>query len=105
MLLTSGQSGSNTTSHRARRAGRLCSVAFVATIAVLANASAASAHEPPPTHNHFLTTPGSGDVVQIGPRVCANPDVLHDAFHNFHANVHTGAPRFTGGLAISAILC
>jgi hypothetical protein len=58
-----------------------------------------------PNHNHFLTTPGNGSVVQVGPHVCDNPEVLHGAFHEFHANVHTGAPTAVGDLAVSAVLC
>lgn len=58
-----------------------------------------------PNHNHFLTTPGNESVVQIGPHVCDNPDVLHDAFHQFHSNVHAGAPKAVGDLAVSAVGC
>lgn len=62
-----------------------------------------------PPHDHWLTT-GSGGVVQVGPDVCANPDI-YDAFLNFHENVHTGVPgtqAFTNDsnpAAISATLC
>ena len=58
-----------------------------------------------PNHNHYLTTPGNESVVQIGPHVCDNPEVLHDAFHKFHSNVHTGAPTAVGNLAVNAVLC
>lgn len=57
-----------------------------------------------PTHDHFLNVPGNDSVVQVGPPVCDNPD-LHDAFHNFHANVHTGSPKTEGGLVLFATLC
>src|SRR5688572_25660001 len=40
-------------------------------------------------HRHFLVTP-NGDLVPIGPDVCANPD-LQDAFNQFHYNIHGSA--------------
>ncbi|HTL24836.1 MAG TPA: hypothetical protein VL281_12480 [Mycobacteriales bacterium] len=55
------------------------------------SASPASAAVPP--HDHWLTT-GSGDVVHVGPDVCANPDI-YDAWLNFHLNVHRGTPGTT----------
>lgn len=103
-MLRTFQSRGTTMSRRARRVGRVCSVAFVASVAVLAHASSASASGAP-NHSHFLTTPGSGNVVQVGPRVCENPDVLHHAFHQFHANVHNGAPTDTGELVITRDFC
>lgn len=39
-----------------------------------------------PAHRHFIETP-NGDLVQIGPDICANPD-LQDAFNQFHYNIH-----------------
>ena len=100
MLRASIHSGSTTTSQRMRRLG---SVAFLASITVLAHAGAASATGVP-NHDHFLTTPG-GDVVQVGPHVCANPEALHRAFHNFHDHVHTGAPTDIGNVRITPVFC
>src|SRR5215217_5724103 len=37
-------------------------------------------------HRHFVQTP-SGELVQVGPRVCDDPS-LQDAFNQFHYNVH-----------------
>lgn len=62
-----------------------------------------------PPHDHWLTT-GSGDVVHVGPDVCANPDI-YAAWLNFHLNVHRGVPgtqAFTNDsnpVSISATLC
>jgi hypothetical protein len=84
---------------------RFFAVVSVASIGVLAGAAGTASATGVPSHDHFLTTPGSGNVVQIGPHVCEQPDVLHDAFHNFHENVHTGAPTGTAGLTISRTLC
>jgi hypothetical protein len=70
-------------------------------------ATPASAAVPP--HDHWLTT-GSGDVVHVGPDVCANPDI-YAAWLNFHLNVHRGTPgtsAFTNAsnpVSISASLC
>jgi hypothetical protein len=38
-----------------------------------------------PTHRHWLGDPANG--VQIGPRLCDNPN-LQQAFNQFHFNVH-----------------
>jgi hypothetical protein len=63
----------------------------------------------PLPHDHWLTT-GSGDVVHVGPTVCANP-AIYDAWLNFHLNVHTGVPgtqAFTHGsnpVSIAATFC
>lgn len=37
-------------------------------------------------HRHFVQVP-SGDLVQVGPRLCDDPS-LQDAFNQFHYNVH-----------------
>jgi hypothetical protein len=84
---------------------RFVAIAFVAVLGALAGTAPTANADGVPNHNHFLTTPGHGNVVQVGPHVCDNPDVLHGAFHNFHENVHTGAPTAVGDLTISRTLC
>ena len=42
-----------------------------------------------PYHRHYIRTP-NGDLVRIGPDVCANPD-LQQAFNEFHFNIHDSA--------------
>ena len=37
-------------------------------------------------HRHFVATP-SGDLVEVGPRVCDDAS-LQDAFNQFHHNIH-----------------
>jgi hypothetical protein len=57
----------------------------------------------PPTHEHTLTTPGNGKVVQIGPPVCRVPQAERGA-RNFHLKVHSvmagAAPVTKAGLEI-----
>jgi hypothetical protein len=57
----------------------------------------------PPSHEHSLTTPGNGSVVQIGPPVCRVPQADRGA-RNFHIRVHSvmagAAPTTTAGLEI-----
>jgi hypothetical protein len=40
-------------------------------------------------HRHFVQTP-TGNLVEVGPRVCGNPSMQH-AFNQFHFNIHTSA--------------
>src|SRR5687768_12413910 len=48
-----------------------------------------------PTHRHWLGDPANG--VQIGPRVCDNPNV-QQAFNQFHFNIHHSfIPPAAGG--------
>lgn len=59
-------------------------------------AATAFADAPPPVraHQHFLLT-RSGELVEIGPRVCANQgDETSDlqGFYGFHEHVHLGVP-------------
>lgn len=75
-----------------------------ASVAIGFSAPAAHGHAPPAEHNHYLTVPGTGATVQVGPHVCLLPQ-LHGAFHQFHNNVHLGGPTDTGPLSIAAILC
>jgi hypothetical protein len=56
-------------------------------------------------HNHFLTVPGTGAVVQVAPDRCQLGAMLQTAFHQFHNHVHTGAPAGTGGLVITVVFC
>jgi hypothetical protein len=42
-----------------------------------------------PPHRHFVQTP-SGNLVEVGPRVCGNPSMQH-AFNQFHFNIHNSA--------------
>jgi hypothetical protein len=42
-----------------------------------------------PPHRHFMATP-SGDLVEVGPRVCGDPSKQH-AFNQFHFNIHSSA--------------
>ena len=57
----------------------------------------------PPTHEHTLTTPGNGKVVQVGPPACRVPQAERGA-RNFHLNVHSefaeAAPVTKAGLEI-----
>lgn len=64
----------------------------------------AAAQESPP-HDHWLTVPGTGDSVQVGPRRCDLGSMLQGAFLNFHFNVHVGAPMSSGGLAMAPAFC
>lgn len=43
----------------------------------------------PPFHRHFVVQP-DGTRVQVGPDLCANPE-MQDAFNQFHYNVHQSA--------------
>jgi len=49
-----------------------------------------------PPHRHFVNTPGG--VVEVGPRVCGNPD-LQRAFNQFHNNIHIATGSSIGPAA------
>jgi hypothetical protein len=67
-------------------------------------ASSSGAQVPP--HDHlFLTVPGTGGTVQVGPPRCALGETVQGAFLNFHGNVHTGTPATTGGLTFTPSFC
>ena len=66
-------------------------VGFVAA-AALAVAGSAAAHGPPP-HLHCITTP-SGNTHAIAPGVTFH--AAHEAFFQFHTNVHRGVFGVTG---------
>jgi hypothetical protein len=40
-------------------------------------------------HRHLVETP-SGNLVEVGPRVCGDPSKQH-AFNQFHFNIHTSS--------------
>ena len=42
--------------------------------------------DPIPPHRHFVERP-SGELVEVGPRLCDDPSLQH-AFNQFHSNVH-----------------
>ncbi len=44
-----------------------------------------------PPHRHFIVKP-TGEWVEVGPRVCDNPQ-LQEGFNQFHHNVHLGTPN------------
>jgi hypothetical protein len=52
-----------------------------------------------PAHRHFVKQ-ASGAMVEVGPRLCDNPDLQH-AFNQFHANIHSHTLR--NGTQIGAI--
>ena len=89
---------------RRRKVVRLVAVASLVSVGLVTSAAGSTSAGGVPAHDHFQVT-ANGSVVQIGPHVCDNPDVLHAAFHNFHANVHQGAPTGTGGMAIQVVFC
>jgi hypothetical protein len=80
---------------------------FVVLLALLVSllgtlAGQASAQMP---HDHFLTVPGTGTMVQVAPPRCALGETVQGAFLNFHLNVHTGTPATTGELTIAPDFC
>jgi hypothetical protein len=72
-------------------------------LAVMAGPGTAQA--PPPPHDHFVTVPGTGEVIQVGPHRCELGEKVQDAFLNFHFNVHTGTPATIGGLIVTPVFC
>lgn len=50
-----------------------------------------------PPHRHWVHTP-SGEVVEVGPRVCGNPQ-LQKAFNQFHNNIHVASGSAIGPVA------
>jgi hypothetical protein len=68
-------------------------------------AGSAPAQAPPPPHDHFITVPGTGEVVQVGPHRCEQGEKVQGAFLNFHFNVHTGTPATVGGLVVTPVFC
>jgi hypothetical protein len=51
---------------------------------------------PVPPHRHWIQT--SNGMVEVGPRVCDNPN-LQSAFNQFHNNLHAASPTAIGAVA------
>jgi hypothetical protein len=68
-------------------------------------AGPAPAQGAPPPHDHFITVPGTGVVIQVGPHRCELGEKAQNAFLNFHSNVHTGVPATIGGLTVTPVFC
>jgi hypothetical protein len=49
-----------------------------------------------PAHRHYVETPGG--LVEVGPRVCDNPN-LQRAFNQFHNNIHAASGSAIGPAA------
>jgi hypothetical protein len=62
------------------------------------------AQQPPPPHDHWITVPGTGEQVEVGPPRCDLGDQLQGAFLNFHFNVHVGEPM-EQGITITPEFC
>ena len=45
-------------------------------------------------HHHYVELQ-NGTLVEVGPRVCENPE-LQDAFNQFHHNIHHALPEAEG---------
>jgi hypothetical protein len=75
-------------------AGAAAVAVGVALAAAVGPAGADPAPPPVPPHRHFVRT-AAGDLVQVGPDICADPS-LADAFYQFHWNVHRGAANLIG---------
>jgi hypothetical protein len=75
-------------------------VGFVAGIGAILIAVATSRADPNlnhvPPHRHWVRT--SEGLVQVGPRVCDNPD-LQRAFDQFHNNIHIATGSSIGPAA------
>ncbi|MGH2787528.1 MAG: hypothetical protein ACRDJV_06410 [Actinomycetota bacterium] len=78
---------------------------FVLLLVLAVMAAPAPAQAPPPPHDHFVTVPGTGEVVQVGPHRCELGEKAQGAFLNFHFNVHTGSPATVGGLIVTPDFC
>ena len=76
-------------------------VAVVASVAAIFLSVATSRADPKltnvPKHRHYVKT-ASGDLVEVGPRVCDNPE-LQRAFNQFHNNVHVATGSSIGPAA------
>lgn len=75
---------------------KILASAFMSAAVLLSTAGVAIADPGLPNispHRHFVVT-ATGDLRQVGPRVCDNP-ALQDAFNQFHSNVHHAVPGST----------
>jgi hypothetical protein len=79
---------------------RISAIASGACLMLVVMAGPVLAQTPPP-HDHWLTVPGTGVKVQVGPHRCGLGDTVQKGFLNFHVNVHVGQP----GVEITATLC
>jgi len=69
----------------------------IGAVLALASTSLADPNLPDvPKHRHWLGDPTNG--VQIGPKVCDNPNV-QNAFNQFHNNGHVATPASIGPAA------
>jgi hypothetical protein len=68
-----------------RRIMLIVAVVLAMTLMMAVSALSVPTDDVPP-HQHYLIT-NDGQVVRVGPNVCANPNV-QQGFNNFHYNVH-----------------
>jgi hypothetical protein len=79
------------------RARLVLAIGIIPVVLVMASASFADPNLPNVTpHRHWLGDPANG--VQIGPKVCDNPNV-QQAFNQFHNNAHIATPASIGKAA------
>jgi len=76
------------------------SLFLLSAVLVLLSAAVTSSADPGlgtvPPHRHWIAT--SSGMVQVGPRVCDNPN-LQSAFNQFHNNIHVAGPTSIGTAA------
>ncbi len=72
-------------------------------LSFLIGMTAGPAAAQPPPHEHFLTVPGNGKAVKVGPPRCELGGKLEGAFLEFHSNVHLGEPG--SSLTITPSFC
>ena len=76
------------------------SLFLLSAVLILMSAAVASSADPGlgpvPPHRHWIRT--STGMVEVGPRVCDNPN-LQSAFNQFHNNLHVAGPTSIGTAA------
>ena len=82
---------------------RILTLLFAAPLLLGVMAGPAVAQVPP--HDHILTVPGTGELIQVAPPRCDLGETVQAAFLEFHVNVHLGVPTDTGGLTITPSFC